>query len=107
MMNDKEIRAKVQAERIDDWGVDSVNWALLEKHEGVGFEDVGELGLKSNQLTYIPDSLGNLVNLTELSLTKNPIKPMTETEMIAAYGEVVSFLIIEAIRPMQNRISIF
>ena len=46
MMNDNEIRAKVQAERINDWGVYSVNWKLLEKYEGVGFEDVRKLNIE-------------------------------------------------------------
>ena len=103
MMNNNEIRARVQAERIDGWGVDSINWALQEEYEGVGFEDVGELDLGSNEISSLPDPIGNLVNLTSLYLDENPIKPMTETEMTAAYGEVVNPIIIEAIIAAANK----
>jgi len=57
----------------------------------------------ATQLTSLLDSIGKLVNLTELDLDGNPIKPMTETEMIAAYGEVVNPIIIEAIIAAANK----
>ena len=63
----------VKLKRDKNWAQDSINWYLLERFGGIGFEDVTELTLIENKLTSLPESIGNLKNLRRLSISRNQL----------------------------------
>ena len=90
LLSDAEV---VSFLRVDNWERDSINWRLLKKFRGAGFEDVEDLS--ETHLQSFPESMRFLKNLKKCDLIEYQERPipdfigeLTNLESITMYLNV-------------------